>query len=306
MTNRRVLIFPAGTEIGLTIRDSLRHMPGIELWGGTSADDHTRFAYKNHVGGFPYVADPCFVDMIASQCELLGIDYIYPAHDDVLYLLAKHRDRIPAEVVAPDFETVDICRNKSKTYKSFPEISPFVYAPNQMPTMYPVFVKPDTGQGSRGAHKVNDSREWSTYNQQPGNLTLEYLPGPEFTVDCFTDRSGTLRFCEGRSRTRIKNGIAVRTERVVNPMFEKLALNISHRLPMRGQWFFQLKEDKYGRLKLLEIAPRPAGSSILWTAHGVWLPQLALMDFMGMDYEIKFDERRIEMDRALGYRFYYH
>lgn len=306
MKKPRILIFPAGTEIGLTIRDSLRHMTEVEIWGGTSADDHSRFAFKNLIPELPYVADRDFIDMVAHLCELLDIDYIYPAHDDVIYQLAKHRDRIPAEVIAPDFSTVEVCRYKSKTYRTFPEISPRMYAPDEMPSKYPVFVKPDNGQGSNGCHLVHNAEQWSIYNRQPGNITLEYLPGREYTVDCFSDRHGQLRFCQGRSRNRIKNGIAVRTERYIDRRFEKIALNISARLPMRGQWFFQVKESAAGQLTLLEIAPRPAGSSILWTAHGVWLPQLTVLDRMGKDIEIKFDECRVEMDRALGYRFYYY
>jgi len=36
------------------------------------------------------------------------------------------------------------------------------------------------------------------------------------------------------------------------------------------------------------------------------LPQLTVLDRMGKDVEIGFLENRVEMDRALGYRFVYH
>jgi transposase len=36
-------------------------------------------------------------------------------------------------------------------------------------------------------------------------LALEFLPGKEYTVDCFTDKNGKLLFAEGRQRIRIYN-----------------------------------------------------------------------------------------------------
>lgn len=47
---------------------------------------------------------------------------------------------------------------------------------------------------------------------------------------------------------------------------------------MRGAWFFQIKGDK-----LLEIAPRIAGSSGINRAYGVNLTELTLWDFLGHD-----------------------
>ena len=38
---------------------------------------------------------------------------------------------------------------------------------------------------------------------------------------------------------------------------------------MNGSWFFQMKRDSEGHLKLLEIAPRIGGTSSLYRIKGV-------------------------------------
>ena len=81
---------------------------------------------------------------------------------------------------------------------------------------------------------------------------LEYLPGKEYTVDCFTNLSGKLIFARGRGRNRIKLGISVNTEPVdesENKNFFELAEKINSQLHQKGGWFFQLKEDKNGELR---------------------------------------------------------
>lgn len=302
MKKPKILVFPCGTEIGLTIWDSLRHMNEIELWGASSADDHGRFVYKNYIGGLLMVGSPGFLVEMAIICDLHKIDYIYPAHDDVATALSGANMR--ATLIAPPPDVCKVCRSKRDTYNLFPEISPIQWTYERGENLaIRWFCKPDKGQGSNGCYII-EADEIGRVDMKRYTIA-EYLPGPEFTVDCFTDRHGVLRFCEGRNRTRIKNGVAVRTKRVVNPEFRRLAEIIGSRLKMRGQWFFQVKEDSKGELKLLEIAPRPAGSSILWTAHGVYLPKLTVLDCMGLDVEIDFVEDSVEMDRALGHRFWY-
>jgi len=49
----RVLVFPCGSEIGLEIYRSLIYIRQIELWGGSSVEDHGRFVFKNYIGDIP-------------------------------------------------------------------------------------------------------------------------------------------------------------------------------------------------------------------------------------------------------------
>ena len=62
---------------------------------------------------------------------------------------------------------------------------------------FPVFVKPDKGQGSQNAEIINNKE--SLKNALRDNcyiIVLEYLIGKEYTVDCFNHRKDGLLFVE--------------------------------------------------------------------------------------------------------------
>ena len=145
--------------------------------------------------------------------EVVGndIDFIFPAHDSAVLKFARHADELHAVVVTSPEATCEICRSKLRTYEVLDGVvpTPVVYnGADSSALEFPLFCKPDVGQGSRGAHKIASRKDYDYYVAGVEGLVLsEFLPGPEYTIDCFTDRNGNLRFCEGRRRARISNGI---------------------------------------------------------------------------------------------------
>jgi len=173
-----------------------------------------------------------------------------------------------------------------------------------MEAPFPVFLKPDRGEGSRGARKAASLQDWETaLKTDPTILAMEYLPGPEYTVDCFTDRHGTLRFAGPRERVRTSGGISMHTRPVKDAQLVEAADRINEALALRGAWFFQMKRDLRGELALLEIAPRVSGGMGLYRNLGVNLPLLSVYDGAGKDVEIDALEYDISLDRALVSRF---
>ena len=135
-------------------------------------------------------------------------------------------------------------------------------------------------------------------------LLVEYLPGEEFTVDCFTDKEGRLLYCAARTRNRVKDGISVNTFFVENQEeFRKFGERINDKISFRGAWFYQVKRDKNGELCLLEIASRLGGSSLLSRAVGVNFALLSLFDAFGYKVEVTSNNYSVELDRALECRY---
>jgi len=136
-------------------------------------------------------------------------------------------------------------------------------------------------------------------------LLLEYLPGSEWTIDCFSDRHGSLRFQAARGRNRISNGISVNTKpsNAFSAEFAQWAQLINKVLKPRGAWFFQAKEDAGGRPKLLEVAARLGGSSGLFRCMGVNFALLSVFDAFEKDISVVPNTYRIELDRALQNRY---
>jgi len=169
---------------------------------------------------------------------------------------------------------------------------------------WPAFLKPDVGQGSRGKYLAHSYKEAKFYVSQDSSLLpMEYLPGAEYTVDCFTDCNGLLRFTGARERIRVQNGISVNSRPVSDNVFHEMAETINDTLEFRGVWFFQVKESADGAPTLMEIAPRVAGTMSLYRNLGVNFALLSVFDAMGLDVDILCNECELEVDRALTCRF---
>lgn len=302
---KRVLVFPCGSEVGLELGRALANSSHFMVFGASSVPDHGRFAYSNYLEGLPNIEDREFIARLNEVITEHAIDFVLPAHDSVVLKLAQHQESLRAVVVTSPASTCEVCRSKAKTYRMFAGIVPVprIYEDHD-PTEFPVFLKPDVGQGSRGVYKAANAQEVAFHTaHDPSLLKLEYLPGAEYTIDCFTDRRGDLLFAAGRERRRIQGGISVNSVEVHDPRFLQLADSINRTLTFRGAWFFQVKARADDELVLMEIAPRIAGTMGLFRVDGVNFAQLSLFDRMGVEVEVMRNDLPLEVDRALAARF---
>jgi anti-anti-sigma regulatory factor len=134
-------------------------------------------------------------------------------------------------------------------------------------------------------------------------LIVEYLPGEEYTIDCFTDKNGEIMYSQARIRSRTLNGISVNSKPYNDEAINLIAKKINNSLKFRGAWFFQVKKDKNGKFKLMEIATRVAGTMAVSRMLCVNLPLLSLYDAMGMPVNIIANSFKVELDRALQAKF---
>ena len=299
----RVLVFPCGAENALEIHSAISRCVNVEVWGGSSQSDHGRYVFKNYVGDLPFIQSPNFLSVLNKMLCAKRIDCIFPTHDTVAEYFANCRSEIACRIIMSDDETARICREKRLIYEVFVDCSftPRIYAKPEEVDTYPVFLKPNIGEGGKNTRRAN------TYEQahreislQPDLLIVEDLPGEELTVDCFTDRHGVLRFAGPRLRSRICYGISVQSKTVaLTEEIRAISEEVNRRLHLRGLWFSQLKRARNGHLKLLEISTRVAGTMCVYRQTGVNLPLLSIYDAMDMDVEILSNDFPVEVDRAL-------
>jgi len=305
MVIKRVLVFPCGSEIGLEIYRSLKYSRHFEVFGGNSVDDHGKFVFEKYIGDIPFVDDKNFIPSLRKIIKKYNIDAVYPTMDKVITTLAENQKNLGCKIICSPLWTTQICLSKTKTYERFKDLIlvPEIYKDASEIDSYPVFLKPDIGYGARGATKVNNKDELNfQLKKNPSLIILEYLEGEEYTVDCFTNRKGQLLFVGPRKRCRIRTGISVNTKTIldVSDEFKKIAKIINSNLELRGAWFFQLKRDGDGNLKLLEIASRLGGSSGVFRPKGINFSLLTLWDAFGYDVEIIESNLQFEMDRSLN------
>jgi hypothetical protein len=308
MDRKTVLVFPCGSEIGLEVHRSLRYSRHIKLIGGSSVNDHGRFVFENYMGGIPFVHEIEFIPHIRELISKHCIDAIYPCMDSVITVLTEAQKSLNCRIISSPLKTVKICYSKKKTYHYLKKVVliPKVYKSIKEVDNYPVFMKPEVGYGTRGARKIDDPEQAKCHLAEYQNcMILEYLPGQEFTVDCFTNRKRELIFSGPRPRRRIVNGISVNTTSIQDNhrQFVKIAEKLNNNFEFRGAWFFQVKENMQGELVLMEVACRLGGSSSLYRNLGVNFALLSIFDAFEEDVSICSTPLSIEMDRALDTRY---
>ncbi|WP_296876840.1 ATP-grasp domain-containing protein [Thomasclavelia sp.] len=304
MAKDNILIFPAGTEISFEIFNALKNSKFVTLFGGTSIDDHSLMVYERIITGFPFVDDPDFIPFLNKIIDKYDIDYVYPAHDSVVMNLTENREKINANIITTELETVEICRSKEKTYKYLKDENfiPEIYSACEC-KKFPVFLKPKVGQGSKGARIIWSKEELKIYYTDT-DIICEYLPGEEITVDCYTGCRNELKVISPRSRLRIRNGIAVKSENIkLTDEIRQIAEIINSRFKFLGAWFFQLKRDSADNYKLLEISPRIPGTMGLSRNRGINFPLLSIYANKGIDCSIITNDYSIVLDRAFINRY---
>lgn len=306
----RILVFPCGSEIGLEIFRSLNFSTHIELIGGNSVDDHGKFVFQDYIDKIPFVDSPDFISKMRKLVSSKKIDAIFPAMDKVIWTLKINEKEIGCKILSSPAETTEICLSKRLTYEKLQNIVDVPKTYNNLKSIhkYPVFIKPVIGYGSRGVFLATNQvqLEYFFKNKNIDDFVVsEYLEGEEYTVDCFTDRQGNLRFSGPRIRNRISNGISVNTKLIndTSNEFAEIAEKINNALKLRGAWFFQVKRDANNRLRILEVASRLGGSSALYRGLGINFALLTVFDAFDYDIELIKNNYDIELDRALDNKY---
>lgn len=302
-----VLVYPADTEIGLEINNALKYVKFIHLVGASPTHRHGRFVYREFIGNLDETDDTRLLQQFNDLIETHQIELIFPASDQMALFFATYEDKLNATVIGSDRVTNEIARSKRLTSEFFADdgILPAYYPTPEQVDTFPVFVKPVIGAGSEGASVVH-SREELDHKLADGEdyLITEYLPGHEYTVDCFTDRFGKLCFTGFRERRRVKGGISVNSVDLAIPAAVRaIATIVNRKLNLRGVWFFQVKQNTRGEYRMMEVATRVAGTMCLHRGQGVNLPLLSIYDRLNYPIQIQQNTYHIEVDRALSNKY---
>lgn len=266
----KVAVFPASSEVGMEVIRCLSDHKDIEVTGVDSEPGPAKHICENYIDNAPWLGHGNVVNYLSK------FEYVYPANEYALSCLAG-----TSNIIAHPSETIILCSNKRSTYSYFKNIIP-------VPDVYPshIWEKPQTGHSGKGQKEIISP-----------NILCEYLPGDEFTVDCFT-QNGRLLYSQARTRGSVKSGISCHSMSVYEPETLIMAERINLNLEFTGSWFFQCKRSATRELKLLEIGARIAGSSGLSRALGINLPLLHLYAKMGVDVEIQL-YKKAEITRHL-------
>lgn len=290
----------------MELRQSLAWCKNILLFSaGSPVSNHAPLVFARHFV-LPAVNQSGWLAELSNLVAAEQITHIFPAHDEALLTLAENAAQLKAKVVTSPLETCRVTRSKTATLRRLSGVIPVpqIFSTAAAVKTWPVFLKPDCGQGSqRTALAKNAGELAAALTQDADRIILEHLAGPEYTVDCFSDRERGLQYASGRQRRRIRSGIAMDSAVAQDHRFWEYAGKISQVLALHGAWFFQLKADRQGVLKLMEVAPRIGGTSALSRVRGVNLPLLSLYEAERLPVQIAPSDYDVEIDRALINRY---
>ena len=304
MKKHNVLIFPIGSENGRDIYQSLKYNLHFDVFGISMRNDHADFFVSNgHLKISPkfMIKHEDFWDNFLQILEEWNIQFVVPTHDTVARFLMENQHKIPSTVVCSPLETVKVAEDKFLTYQLLKDCwyYPRVYSPNEN-AEFPVFLKPYVSAGGKGCRKANNVNELEAALHQNQNLLIcEYLPGKEYTVDCFTNSKRELLFAGARTRERITQGVTFSSRNVkMTTELRQIAEDLNKRMSFRGAWYFQVKENAAGDLRFMEFSARQAGTMAFYRQLGVNFAALSLFDFLGLPISIVCNNLDLVLDRG--------
>lgn len=316
-------IFPCVSTNALSIRNCLKDHVNFNVIGMASGYEEFCLRHYDNYIQLPKLRDhrdiPEFSAAMKEQAKKNHLDFVFPTHDTIVdlfrsameetsqtttcknptsYVLSHHTDDKSDEFREISWRGHAVCRNKATVYKLLGRNSeiplPKVYRYTSE-TSYPYWIRPRVGQGGQGAHMVSKFTDLSQREAREFHteyIATEYIDGPEYTVDCFSN-GNKLIFAGARRREKIVSGVAyensiMRHDSSEQLECERIAEEINKMFSFDGLWFFQCKERISNRTKqcdllVTEVSARASSNVGLWRYFGFNLPASTVYQSLGRD-----------------------
>ena len=302
------MIWPGTGIIGSEVFDSLKYMKNIDLTLSTDNQDVSVIGKEINKIYIPNVSDKSTDWQNVLSFINLNYDLIFPTNDFVIDLIVNAKTISLEKYILPNRETVKLCRSKKLSAQFFKDKIPVLQEVNLDSIEFPVYFKPDKGYGAKDHQIIYNKIELDlAIKKHPDSFITELLVGSEYTVECFSDFKGDLIYSKPRIRERIQFATStklVKPSRESNIALKKYATIINKEINLDGPWFFQMKEDSRGELKLLEIGIRIPGSAVWSRAFGVNLAELAIYNKKRISTSVICNESELTIERNLQSKVY--
>ena len=299
------------------LRSSKLALPDAKFLGC----DANNSAYGKHLIGDFFVVPKSDAKEFSQEILKIilenKIDLIVPLGDLELTPLAKEFKNFS---LVQNLETLELTADKSKLYDALLEFDETrKYVPQYIRCLSDkdvkefadrvgkICVKPARTSGSRGFFVIEDFNI-KTHGQQKMKhaivsldgflnsikkcktndmLACEFLPGKEYSVDCFVSESAEIFI--PRERVQITSGICTEAHVVENRELIQASRAIAKKIGLNKNFNIQFRYDENQNPKLLEVNPRISGT--IEACHGAGVNLVALGIFSSLpEYEKNFLE----------------
>lgn len=213
---KRILIGSCGGLTGNYLTRQFQKLGCYVIGADAGERNATRFFVDEFVK-LPPAKDKDFLSSLLRTLKERNVDYYIPVHSQEFRVIAKNeqmlRDNWDGKFIITPHETFELLDDKkigNAHLKAAGIPVPQMYEDISAITQFPVFMKPDTGSGSKGSRKVETRKLAEAYAEiEPGSSFYELIRGTEFTVDCMFDDQGKLLGYNQRVREKSMGGGAI-------------------------------------------------------------------------------------------------
>ena len=286
MTDALRLLFLCG---GRRVELLRRFRAALSAHGGGSLfiTDTTRHPASSFVADQCYLVPPCsdldaFADAVAHLCTSNAISAIIPLRCAAIRAIPAIRSRTTTTIICADNRSIAICTDRIATAAYIagrgvptPEV---IYGPT--PRDLPLFVRPRHGEGGAACGKLMTPAMLAESLAQENTVFTRYVPGREFSVDCYWDFSHRLVGMIPRERLRVRAG---EVERSVTRQAEALAeacRTVCGGLRIVGPCNIQAIESS-GVYYITEVNLRFGGGATLAIEAGLHVPTWLMSELRG-------------------------
>jgi carbamoyl-phosphate synthase large subunit len=264
-----------------------------------------------------------YLRAINELCRKESIDVLVPQTTRETAKLSKTFEQVEAKVTVSNSSAIEKANDKYELWKTCEKLgipapdSRLVNSADELKNAtkelgypkIPVVVKPPVSFGSRGFRVLKEQSTWNTKRflsekpnateislqdllsiltrdpsvKFPRLMVSEFLPGSEYSVDCFA--GGKSAFAIPRLRKEIVNGISFRTALEYRKDIMEHSLKLAKELGLRYAFGFQFKLDTGGVPKILECNPRVQGTMVASFFSGANVIWMAVREAMGIPVE---------------------
>lgn len=214
-----------------------------------------------------------------------NINIVIPNMDSATVSLAELRDTLESMNIFAVVSSANICKimeDKISSEKWF-ELHEI---PVPHSKKYPLILKHRFGFGGKNqfiAQNESEKEEFLSKQIVSDYLIQEYISGPEYSVDAYVDRSGTLIGFVPRQRLKVVDGevnesLTVRHEIIESMTKKLLSLNVGWHGPITIQYI----HNPVDGCKIIEINPRIGGGATHSIHCGLDMPGWIIDEFLGI------------------------
>ncbi|MEI8278338.1 MAG: ATP-grasp domain-containing protein [Bacteroidota bacterium] len=227
----------------------------------------------------PLVSDDTYWDFISQIIQRYEIDCYIPLIDEeIVTAKMKFNDMLNYSVMTPTIEFSNLCLDKYALMHKLDSlgissIKSYTGSEFKQQIPYPIFVKPNTGRGSRGIRKITSDEELNAYylleKYAPKDILIqELVMGTEYTVGVSTNNMNEI-LCISTKKIIRKRGITQVAVTENSDVIDAIATRIVNELKPSGPINVQLYVTESGDVKIFEINPRFSTTTIMSYAGGV-------------------------------------